>query len=292
MAPEPSSPGRLCRSLLFVPGNRPERFSKALASGADVVCIDWEDAVPPGSAKEECRKHTLAKCRETAPAGPPRLLIRINSLRTPLGLADLLALREASVPMPAIMLSKVEAPAEIDIAVAVLRRPADPRPVVWPLIETVAGLHASAAIARAAAGSPGAGVLLGGADLSAELGCAGDWESLLMARSRIIEAARLAGIDALDSPLLTVGDATALEQEALRSARLGFAGKAAIHPAQIGVIHRAFTPAPEALARARRIVAAYESMQGGVALLGGEVVERPVYLAALRIVSAGEAAGS
>jgi (S)-citramalyl-CoA lyase len=144
------------QSLLFVPGSRPERFEKALASGADLVCIDLEDAVGPAD-KEGARAAALSAL------GDPRLGIRINGLRTRHGLADLVALSQAATKPPFVMVPMVEAVAEVEIVHAVL----GPGVAMLPLIETVKGLGAAGAVAA----SPGiAGVMLGGADFAGELG--------------------------------------------------------------------------------------------------------------------------
>ena len=145
------------QSLLFVPGNRPDRFTGALASGADLVTIDLEDAV--GSADKTTALDAALRTIDSQNLG-----VRINGLRTRQGLADLIALAGAAIPPPFVMVPMVEAPAEIEIVRAAL-----PGVAVLPLIETIRGLRAADAIAAAPAIG---GVMLGGADLAAELGVA------------------------------------------------------------------------------------------------------------------------
>jgi (S)-citramalyl-CoA lyase len=171
---------------------------------------------------------------------------------------------------------------------SLLQRPNFPSPLFLPMIETLRGLEAAAEISRALPSDRVLAVLLGCVDLSLELGCALEWEPLLYARSRVIHAAALAGAGVIDSPYLDVSNPAALEEEARRSARLGFMGKSAIHPSQLAPIHRAFAPSSEQLARARAVVEAFERMAGGVALLDGKLIERPVYLAAKRLLSSAE----
>lgn len=128
-------------------------------------------------------------------------------------------------------------------------------------------------------------LFLGGVDLASELGCAPEWDSLLYARSRIVHAAARVGADAIDVPFLDVSDSAGLSREAQAAARLGFTGKSAIHLAQVEAIRAAFSPSAEGVRRAFTIVDAYERNEGGVLLLEGVLVERPVVRAALRTVA-------
>lgn len=279
-----------CRSFLFVPGNRPERFRKALAAGADLVCIDLEDAVAPGSAKDDARRLALTElprlCAEDN--HKDRIVLRINSLKTSVGLQDIQALQQYSGWLPPVVVPKVDAPAELHVLDTLLCRPDRPEPRWMPMIETPLALEAAPAIACALPTHRMLGLLIGCVDLSLEMGCAHEWEPLLYARSRVVHAASLAALGAIDSPNLDVTNPAALEEESRRAARLGFVGKSAIHPAQLAPIHRAFAPSPEHIARAGAVVDAYERMAGGVALLDGKLIERPVYLAAKRLLSAAQ----
>ena len=147
-------------------------------------------------------------------------------------------------------------------------------------IETAAGLLAAAEIAAA---SPHvSAVFFGAIDLSADLGCAVEWEALLYARSRVVLAAGAAGVAALDSPFMDVPALDALAEETSRVRRLGFTGKAAIHPTQVPLIQKAFAPSAAETAWARKIVAAYERQQGGVLLVEGQLIELPVVRSARR----------
>lgn len=278
-----------CRSFLFVPGNRPERFRKALAAGADLVCIDLEDAVGPGSAKDDARRLAIAElprlCEE---GGHKRIVFRINGLKTPVGLKDIQALQEYSGWLPPVVVPKIDAPADLHVLDTLLCRPDRPEPRWMPMIETSHALEAAPAIACALPTHRMLGLLIGCVDLSLEMGCAHEWEPLLYARSRVVHAASLAGLGAIDSPNLDVTNPIALEEESRRAARLGFVGKSAIHPAQLAPIHRAFAASPEQTSRAHAVVDAYERMAGGVALLDGKLIERPVYLAAKRLLATAE----
>ena len=265
---------RIRRSLLFVPAVRPDRYPKALATGADAVCIDLEDGVAFG-AKEEARERAIALLAAREPAAA-EVSLRINDPGTDFGRADLAALADSGVRPDALMLPKVAGAGAIAQVEAALG-------AALPLIvqiETAAGLLAAAEIAAA---SPNvAAVFFGAIDLSADVGCAVEWEALLYARSRVVLAAGAAGVAAIDSPFMDVPAVDALAEESRRARRLGFTGKAAIHPTQVQAIQRAFSPAPDEVAWARKVVAAYEDQQGGVLLVDGRLVERPVIRAARR----------
>jgi citrate lyase beta subunit len=149
-------------------------------------------------------------------------------------------------------------------------------------IETARGLAAVEAIATA---SPNVAVLfIGAVDLSAELGCAIEWDALLYARSRVVAAAALAGVDAMDTPYMDVSATAQLGDEARAVRRLGFVGKAAIHPIQVPIIQAVFSPDADEVAWAVRIVKAYESNAGGVLLVDGKLIERPVIASARRML--------
>lgn len=295
------------RCILFFPATRPDRYEKAVATGADAVCVDLEDAVDP-NAKDEGRAAALELVERiaAAPSGAsaagrrPELILRINDPADPEGRADLNALRRAAAWPDAVMIPKTRSPDDVRRVDDALTAPGRPAVPLLALIETAPGLSAAEAIATA---SPRLHALvLGGVDLSAELGCTLDWEPLLYARSRVVHAAALAGIDTIDMPFLDVADPEGLSRESRAAARLGFRGKVAIHPTQVAVIQEAFSPRAEEIERARRIVAAYEAQHGGVLLVDGKLVDRPVVLAALRVLAsarilreketAGEAAGS
>lgn len=282
MAPPPSLD---CRSLLFVPSDRPDRVTKAFGSPASLVCLDLEDAIAP-DRKVAARASLLGESR--AWLRDQRAVIRINNLRSAEGLADLLALREIS-ERPHVMIPKVADAEQLRIAAGVLGDD-------WSWIaqiETADGLENVIAIARA----PGvAALILGCVDLALELGAENQaWEPMLWARSRVVHAAALAGsVPVIDSPrIYDLDDDTAHREECRRARALGLVGKSAIHPKQLAVIHEIFTPDAEEIRRARAVVSTYETQRGGVALLEGRLVERPTYEAARRLLHrAGQWEGS
>jgi len=264
------------RTLLFVPGHRAERFDKAMLSGADAICIDLEDAVPP-ERKAEARRAALDHLDRSS--GNVRVCLRINGLRTAEGLRDLLALAGSANAPAAVLLPKTEDAGELRLASAVCGRG---RQRWLPLIESAAGLHRLAVIAQSAPDL--AALMFGGADYSSDIGCAFTWEALLHARQQIVCAAALARVPAIDVPYLDIADAEGLLTETTRAAALGFSAKAAIHPAQVATIQAAFVPNEEEAARARRIVEAAQTTQGGAIVVDGRMVDAPVLAAAHRVL--------
>ncbi len=252
------------RSLLFVPGSRPDRFAKALASPADCVCIDLEDAVP--AAGKDAARAAVLSALDTAGEGT-RLAVRINGLRNAAGLADLLAL--APRPPRVVLVPMVEAAAELEIVHAVLGAGT----LVIALIETVRGLIQGQAIAA----SPGVGAMMfGGADFAADLGVALAWEPLATARSQFVMACAAARVTAIDVPWVQLDDAAGLALEADRARALGFHAKAAIHPAQLAAINTAFAPTADALAEAAAAIAAFAAAGGAAVRFRGAMLEAPM----------------
>ena len=277
---EINQPLRARRVLLFVPAVRPDRFTKALATGADVVCIDLEDGVGFG-AKDEARREAMELLVDRKPTSA-EVMLRINDPNTELGQVDLKALRVADARPDALILPKVSAAGDVRQVEAALSGVFSDLPLVV-MIESARGLASAEAIAAA---TPNVvAVFFGAIDFSADVGCAVDWDALLYARSRVVLAAALAGVATFDSPFMDVPALDVLADECRRARRLGFAGKAAIHPSQVGPIQDAFSPGDEEVSWARKIVAAYEENEGGVLLVDGQLIERPVISAAQRTLA-------
>jgi len=277
---------RVRRSVLFVPAIRPDRFEKAVATGADAVCLDLEDGVAFGQ-KDEARLNALELLR-SRPPGKSEVILRVNEPESDLGVQDLEAVVSAGIRPDALMVPKVDEPRTI----RALERRFLPTLAGIPLvvqIETARGLAAVEAIATA---SPNVAVIFFGAvDLAAELGSVIEWDAMLYARSRVVAAAAVAGVDAMDTPFMDVAAPEQLDRESRAVRRLGFTGKAAIHPSQVPVIQTAFSPDEDQVKWARRIIEAYEANEGGVLLVDGKLVERPVVRSAQRILATAEAVG-
>lgn len=272
------------RSLLFVPALRPDRFHKALDSGADVVCIDMEDAVAL-DRKDEGRNATLPLFRERSHPQVEQM-VRINALSTYHGLKDLQALIECASPPDAIMIPKIRSAEEVQLIDALLATGPARNIRFCVIIETNQGLERAVDIARASARIDS--MILGAVDMSADLRCMKAWEPLLYARSRLVHAAASAGIDLLDVPFLNLDDPDGLAAEAAGCSRLGFTGKASIHPSQIPVIHEAFTPSETQIAKARRVCAAFEESTSGLVVVDNELIELPVVRSYYRMLAIAE----
>jgi citrate lyase beta subunit len=272
------------RSLLFVPGIRLERFAKAIAAGADAVCIDLEDAVP-AHEKDAARDAVLDFIATMPEDRSCAVGVRINPLDTSDGLRDLLGLKDAGVFPDFLMLPKACHARDFSIIDAILRNGIQHlrRTPMWAVAETTLGLRQAGDIA----GSCGfnGGILFGGADFSAEIGTTMDWEPLLYARSKLVTAVKHACGGLLDVPFLNIKDDDGLRAECIRVKALGFLGKACIHPNQVGIVNDVFSPSETEIAWARRVAQAEAAQQGGVVLLDGKLLDAPVYLRAQRILT-------
>lgn len=266
--------GRLV--ALFVPATRPDRFMKALSSGADAIIIDLEDAV--GHGEKVGARHALAA---TVPAGGT-VLLRINGSGTPWHEDDLAAAR--TLPLAGVVLPKAESREEVERVAA--RLGADTS--IIPLIESAQGLAAARSIATA----PGvARLAFGSIDFAADLGCAHTREALLSARSELVLAARLAGgAGPIDGVTTRVDDAALAQDDAAHAVALGLAGKLCIHPGQIAPVMKGFAPTAEEVSWAERILAALDD-GGSVVAVDGAMVDAPVRLQAERILARTQAAG-
>lgn len=275
---------RVRRSVLFVPAVRPDRYPKALATGTDAVCIDLEDGVS-FDAKDEAREAALALFADRRPVRA-EVSLRINDPKTDLGQRDLDAVRHAGVRPDALMLPKCDGPDEIRSVAAALGGALSDLPLIV-MAETARGVAAADAIA--AATPTVSAILFGAIDYAADVGCEVTWEAVLYARSRVVVAAAVAGVSALDAPFMDVPALGALAVESRRTRTLGFSGKASIHPTQVPVIQTAFSPPAAEVAWARRIVEAYDRNQGGVLLVDGKLIERPVIASARRTLATADA---
>ncbi|GAB3418256.1 HpcH/HpaI aldolase/citrate lyase family protein [Flindersiella endophytica] len=260
---------------LYVPGDRPDRFGKALDSPADVVILDLEDAVAlPGKALARS-----AVCEFLSAEQPKPVQVRVNDLRGPLGREDVAAL--AGLPgLAGVRVPKVESASEL-AALGELGVP------VHALVESAVGVEAAFSIASA--GPWVASIGLGEADLCSELGVTEE-AGLAWVRGRIVVAARAAGLPRPSmSVYVCLSDPAGLEQSCLAGRALGFRGRAAIHPSQLPVIERAFLPTPEETAAAKELLAAVESAaldDRGVAVLpDGRFADRAMVEAAEETVA-------
>jgi (S)-citramalyl-CoA lyase len=274
-----TSADRIRRCVLFFPASRPDRFDKAIATGADAVCMDLEDAVAP-EQKDQARENVAEVLSRPALEDAERI-VRINQVSTPAGRLDVEALLRAPAPPDAVMIPKVgEADDVLEVREAL--GPIGAKTPLIPLIETARGLDRVGEIAAACQSV--VALLLGGVDLSTELGSSREWDALLYARSRIVHAAALAGVSPIDTPRLDIDHLDVLRQEASAARRLGFRGKAAIHPRQVVAIQDAFSPTAAEVERAKALLEAFSKQAEGVVRIDGGMVDRPVVEAARRVV--------
>ncbi|MCI0913261.1 HpcH/HpaI aldolase/citrate lyase family protein [Pseudomonas putida] len=264
------------RSALFVPGSRPERFAKALAAGADAVIVDFEDAVEE-PLKRQARDNLEAFLQATPLAS---LWVRVNAPQH-LEHASDLAFCAQQPGIAGVLLPKVENAAQV----AVARHTGKP---VWPIIESAKGLLALEQIAHAEGVER---LSFGSLDLALDLHLNTD----SAAARQFLDQARMAvqlhsrGADLLpplDGVFPAIADAEGLHQAMRHAYDLGYGGALCIHPAQVAVIHAAFTPSAEVLAWARRVLAASAAANGaGAFQLDGHMVDAPVVLRAQRLLA-------
>ncbi|SEJ24143.1 citrate lyase subunit beta / citryl-CoA lyase [Sphingobium sp. AP50] len=264
------------RSLLFVPGDRPDRFDRAAASGADALILDLEDSVA-ASAKAAARAAVVE--RLLAPRGEVRLFVRINPLDTPLEEQDLAAL--AGLSPDAILLPKAEGAVSVHRLAQCLAASQIDAPILPIATETPAAIFQLGSYALAHAHL--IGLTWGAEDLPAAIGAASSREEdgrytppYEMVRSLTLFGAHAAGVPAIETVYPALRDRDGLNAYARRAARDGFTGMMAIHPDQIAIINAAFTPDADQIAQARRIVTAFAAAPGAGALqVDGRMVDAP-----------------
>jgi citrate lyase subunit beta/citryl-CoA lyase len=261
----------VARSYLFVPGNRPERFDKAHAAGADAVIVDLEDAVPAAD-KSKARQALAAWLSADHP-----VYIRINAADSAWFAADLALCGHPGVA--GIVLPKAER--EQDLAAL-----ADAgAPSILPLIESAQGLWNAVALARA---PKVLRLIFGAIDFSLDAGITESREALLYTRSQLVQVSRVAGLQAPVDGVTTALDeaGAALVRDDARHARgLGFGGKLCIHPRQVFLVNAAWAPSKDEMAWALRVEAAAEASGGAAVALDGKMIDLPVILIARQMMA-------
>lgn len=263
------------RTWLYVPATRSDRVGKALASPADCVVVDLEDSVVH-ARKQEARELTVALLQSP----PPKpIVVRVNDLRGPWGLDDLAAVARGNVA--GVRIPKATEPDLIREAAAVLRSAGCAAPL-YLLVESALGLERAYDLARS--DEQVGGLALGEADLRADLRVEAD-EGLCYARSRIVAAARAAGLPPPVQSVHTVlHDIDGLRESTRLGRRLGFFGRSVIHPSQVPIVHGALTPTPAEVAAARELVDALDEAElagtGALVLPDGRFVDLAVAEAA------------
>jgi citrate lyase subunit beta / citryl-CoA lyase len=274
MIPVPTfdSPLARARTLLFVPGNLPERFAKALLSGADGVVLDLEDSVP--LAEKAIAREAIGKAWPDVVTSAVPLVVRISSLTSQAGLDDLAWL--AHLPRSAgVMLAKAESGGQLGSLAQAL-----PGLPVLPLIESAAGFLALGDIAR----SPGVlRLVLGHIDFMADTGvrCSDDERELDTLRFNVAMLTRVNRLaPAIDGVTVALDDYARLRTDTLRALNFGFGAKLCIHPCQVQTVHAAMVPSDAELDWAHRVLAADQASGGAAVQLEGRMVDLPVVLQA------------
>jgi citrate lyase subunit beta / citryl-CoA lyase len=288
--PPASARDRLRRSRLYLPGAEPKYFVNAGLHEPDAIILDLEDSV---HASEKFSARILVRnALRSVSFGPCERMVRINQL--PLGLEDL----EEIIPEQPdlILIPKVERPEEVvEVAHAIAKFNDSQRPIwLMPILESALGIENAYAIATASKSV--IALTIGLEDYTADLGLVKTVEGneSLYARTRLVNAAKAAGIQAIDSVFGDVGDMDALARWGQQSRALGFEGMGCIHPAQIPIIHQAFAPSTTEIEKALKIVAAYEDAQQrglGVVSLGSKMIDPPVVNRALKLVNTARSMG-
>jgi len=263
--------------FLFVPGTRPERFSKALDSGANGVVFDLEDAVPEED-KETARNAIRTAWSQFSAEQKQRLVIRTNAPGSHFYSADLILAQELQVAC--LLIPKSESADQINGAALVL-----PNTALIPMIESAIGLDQLKQIANS---NQVIRLALGNLDLQVDLGMTCDEQEtqLQTARYQIVLASRLAQIaPPVDGVTPSTDDEVRIQEDAERAKRMGFGAKLCIHPKQVVIVKNAFTPTAQELSWAQRVVEAMQASNGGAVKLDGRMIDRPVILLAQRTIA-------
>ncbi|MBU3580323.1 CoA ester lyase [Polynucleobacter sp. 73C-SIWE] len=271
------TPLGFCSNFLFVPGTRPERFAKALDSGAGGVIIDLEDAVA-AEDKDMARNAIRTAWPSFTAEQKKRLVIRSNSPGSKFYSADLILAQALDVAC--LLIPKSESVDEMNGAALVL-----PNTALIPMIETAIGLDHLREIANS---NQVIRLALGNLDLQADLGmvCDPQETELQTARYQIVLASRVAQIaPPIDGVTPSTDDVARIQDDAERAKRMGFGGKLCIHPKQVGIVKAAFMPLEEEVAWAKRVIDADKASKGGAVKLDGRMIDRPVVLLAQRTIA-------
>lgn len=267
------------RCLLFVPGARADRFSKACDAGADQVCIDLEDAVGLAD-KVTARAATFDFIAQYAD-NKTQLGVRVNCISSDLGVADLTDIAVRNLQPAFIMLPKVESPADIALAQQILGAELCAKVPLIAQLESPHAVFEARAIVKAATNLQA--LMFGGFDYAVAARVTPTYNGWLWARGQIAAAAAEAEVGALDVPCLDINNADLIARETAAVIELGYTGKAAIHPAQITAIQNAFLPTRAQAAHAQKVLDAVSASPNAAIAVDGKLVDRPIELAAQRV---------
>ena len=260
------------RSFIFTPGLNPEMFPKALASGADMVCIELEDGIAIKD-KDEARKNTINALKTLEVKNDVELVVRVNCQRTKPGLLDLEAFISSKLKVKALMLPKVKTPDEITF-IDDLLSDCNLDTDLHVIMETNEALENIYDIAHSSKRI--VALYFGGVDMAAELRVPNSYENLVYARSKLVHAGASVGVDVIDVPYLDLEDMNGMKKEAELVRNLGFTGKGSIHPKQINILNKVFTPSDEEINKAKKIIDQFNASNTGLVVIDGKLIEKPV----------------
>ncbi len=260
------------RSFIFTPGLKPEMFPKAIASGADMVCIELEDGIAIKD-KDEARKNTIEALETLEVKSGVELVVRVNCQRTKFGLLDLEAFISTKTKVKAIMLPKVKTPDEIAF-IDDLLTDCGLDTDLHVIMETNEALESIYEIAHASKRI--VALYFGGVDMAAELRVPNEYKNLIYARSKLVHAGASVGVDVVDVPYLDLDDMDGMKKEAELVRDLGFTGKGSIHPKQINMLNEIFTPSKDEIIKAKKIVDQFNASDTGLVVIDGKLIEKPV----------------
>ena len=238
------------RSFIFTPGLHPEMFPKAIASGADMVCIELEDGIAIND-KEQARNNTIEALKTLEVKNDVELVVRFNNQRTKFGLLDLEAFISSKVNLKAIMLPKVKTPDEITF-IDDLLTDCNLDTDLHVIMETNEALENIYNIAHASK------------------------RIVAHARSKLVHAGASVGVDVIDVPYLDLENMDGMRKEAEQVRNLGFTGKGSIHPKQIQILNEVFTPPKDEITKAKKILEEFNNSNTGLVVIDGKLIEKPV----------------
>jgi len=266
---------RLRRSRIYLPGNRPRMIQKGPGLGADAVILDLEDSVSP--EQKDAARFLVTRAIETVNFGQSEVMVRINPISNG-GLVDLSVVLEAGPD--SVVVPKCESKEDVLVVEDAINKVNPKKPVaILPMIETARGILSAFEIASAS--SMIDAITFGGEDFTQDIGAtrtkAG--KEIFWGRSLVVIAAKAAGVQALDTVFSDTKDEEGLRRDTIEIKEMGFDGRAAIHPAQIEVIHECFTPTEQEMQHAANVLFAAELARhegSGVAVVRGKMVDKPI----------------
>lgn len=270
---------RIRRTMLFTPGDRPDRIKKSATLDSDIVVIDLEDGVD--IERKDIARQSIKNDLKNIDFSHKECAIRINPISTKNGIKDFLTIESVASSLDSVIVPKAESAQEIQIIDKLLDE-------INPEIEIIVVLESPIGILEAqkivSATPKITAVIFGGGDLSGDIGCSMNWEPLFVARQMTVLAAAAARIDVIDVPFLNLEDMSRLKEETNRVCEMGFTGKAVIHPKQIEVVNQVFTPSESKVEWAQNLLKAVKLSGQGAIRFEGKMVDAAIVKQAEKIM--------